>query len=139
MDRADAWRLMGGGRLHFPMLPRQLLDLTSPCDMQGKPSLPAIMGGAGWPYLATNGEGAEPPSPISSSLACFFLLAPLLTTMAPIRKFSAEEKGKAPCDDPGPLPPKKRSVHHRDEAAMQVVTRPWCERPPSGYPLPLYA
>ena len=22
---------------------------------------------------------------------------------------------------------------------MQVVTRPWCERPPLGYPLPLYA
>ena len=41
--------------------------------------------------------------------------------------------------DPGPLPPKKRSIHRRDEAAMQVVTRPWCERPPPGYPLPLYA
>ena len=24
----DAWRLIGRGRLHFPMLPRQLLDLT---------------------------------------------------------------------------------------------------------------
>ena len=135
----DAWQLIGRGRLRFPTLPRQLLDLTSPCDMQGKPSLPAIVGSAGWPSLAINEEGAEPLSPISSSLACFFLLAPLLTTMAPIRRFSAEEKGKAPRDDPGPLPPKKRSIHHRDEAAMQVVSRPWCERPPPGYRLPLYA
>ena len=32
----DAWRLIGCGRLRFPMLPRQLPDLTSPCCMQGK-------------------------------------------------------------------------------------------------------
>ena len=32
----DAWRLIGRGRLRFPMLPRQLPDLTSPCCMQGK-------------------------------------------------------------------------------------------------------
>ena len=134
-----AWRLIGCGHHRFPTLPRQLLDFTSHCDMQGKPSLPVIVGGAGWPSLAINGEGAEPPSPISSLLACFFLLAPLLTAMAPIRRFSTEEKGKAPRDDPGPLPPKKRSILHRDEAAMQVVSRPWCERPPLGYPLPLYA
>ena len=30
----DAWRLIGRGRLHFPTLPRQLPDLTSPCCMQ---------------------------------------------------------------------------------------------------------
>ena len=86
-------------------------------------------------------EGAEPPSPISSQFACFLLLAPSLVAipMAPIRRFSAEEKGKAPRDEPGLLPPKKRSVHRRDTAVMQVVTRPWCERPPPGYPLPLYA
>ena len=135
----DAWWSIGRGRLRFPTLPRQLHDLTSPCDMQGKPSLPVIVGGARWPSPAVNEGGAEPPSPISSLLACSFLLAPLLTTMAPIRRFSAEEKGKAPRDDPGPLPPKKRSAHRRDEVAMQVVTRPWCERPPPGYPLPLYA
>ena len=85
-------------------------------------------------------EGAEPPSPISSLFACFLLLAPPLVEipMAPIRRFSTEEKGKAPRDEPGLLPPKKRSVHRRDAAVMQVVTRPWCERPPPGYPLPLY-
>ena len=55
--RVDAWCLMAHGRLHFPMLPRQLLDLTSPCDMQGKSSLPVIVGGAGWPSFAINGEG----------------------------------------------------------------------------------
>src|SRR4051812_19829452 len=126
----DAWRLIGRGRLHFPTLPRQLHDLTSPCDMQGKPSLPVIVGDAGWPSLAINGEGAEPPLPIFSLLACFILLAPLLTTMAPIRRFLALEKGKAPRDDPEPLPTKKRPIHRRDEAAMQVVTRPWCERTP---------
>ena len=135
----DAWRFIGRGRLCFPTLPRRLHDLTSPCDMQGKPSLPVIVGDAGWPSLAINGEGAEPPLPISSLLACFFLLAPLLTTMAPIRRFSTEEKGKAPRDGPGPLPSKKRSIHRHDEAAMQVVSRPWCERPPPGYPLPSYA
>lgn len=133
------WRLIGRGRLRFPMLPWQLHNLTSPCDMAGKPSLPTIMGDAGWPSLAINGEGVEPPLPISSLLACSFLLAPLLTTMAPIRKFSTEEKGKAPHDDPRPLAPKKRSIHHRDEAAMQVVLMPWCEQLPPGYPLPLYA
>ena len=31
---ADAWRLTGRGRPHFPTLPRQLPDLTSPCGMQ---------------------------------------------------------------------------------------------------------
>ena len=36
-------------------------------------------------------------------------------------------------NDPRPLPPKKRSIHRRDEAAMQVVSRPWCERPPPRY------
>ena len=30
----DAWRLMGHGRIHFPMLPRQLFDLTEQCGMQ---------------------------------------------------------------------------------------------------------
>src|SRR4051812_38128130 len=55
------------------MLPRQLHDLTSPCNMQGKPSLPMIVGDAGWPSLAINGEGAEPPLPISSSLLASLL------------------------------------------------------------------
>ena len=57
----DAWRLIGCGRLRYPMLPRQLPDLTSPCDMQGKPSLPVIVGDAGWPSLAINGEGSGAP------------------------------------------------------------------------------
>ena len=57
----DAWRLMGRGRLRFPMLPRQLPDLTSPCCMQRKPSLPVIMGGAGWPSPAINEEGGRSP------------------------------------------------------------------------------
>ena len=41
----DAWRLIGRGRLRFPMLPRQLPNVTSPYDMQGKQSLPVIVGG----------------------------------------------------------------------------------------------
>ena len=60
--------------------------------------------------------GAEPPSPISSWLACFFLLAPLLTTMAPIRRFSAEEKGKAPRDDPG---------HFRRRRGQSITVLKW--------------
>ena len=57
----DAWRLIGRGRLRFPTLPRQLHDLTSPCNMQGKPSLPVIVGGACWPSSAINGEGGGAP------------------------------------------------------------------------------
>ena len=83
------------------------------------------------------GGGGAPVSHLF--LACFLLLAPLLAPMAPIRRFSTEEKGKAPRDAPEPLPPKKRSIHYRDEAALQVVVRPLCERPPPGYLLPLYA
>ena len=73
----DAWRLIGRGRLRFPTLPRQLHDLTSPCDMQEKPSLPAIVGDAGWPSLAINEGGRSSRRPSlprllasSSSLHC---------------------------------------------------------------------
>ena len=60
--------------------------------------------------------------------------------MAPIRRFSTAEKGKAPREEPDPLPPKKRLVlRGPDEGAHQVVSRPWCERAPPGFPLPLYA
>src|SRR3954462_10364 len=60
--------------------------------------------------------------------------------MALIPRFSAAEKGKAPREEPDPLPPKKwLALHGRDEEAHQVVSRPWCERPPPGFPLPLYA
>ena len=49
-----------------------------------------------------------------------FVLAPppFPTPMAPIRWFSAEEKGKASREGPDPLPPKKRPVPgRRDEVA----------------------
>lgn len=41
----DVWQLMGRGRLRFPTLPRQLLNLTIECCMQKGPSLLEIMGG----------------------------------------------------------------------------------------------
>ena len=72
----DAWRLIGRGRHRFPTLPRQLHDLTSPCDMQGKPSLPTIVGDAGGPSLAINGEGAGAP------VAHLFLACLLLCSIA---------------------------------------------------------
>ena len=60
--------------------------------------------------------------------------------MAPIRWFSMTEKGKAPREGPDPLPPKKRLIPRGpDEGALQVVPRPWGERAPPGFPLPLYA
>ena len=60
--------------------------------------------------------------------------------MAPIRRFLAEEKGKAPREGLEPLPPKKRPVPDRgDEVARPETSRPWYERPPPGIPLPLYA
>ena len=60
--------------------------------------------------------------------------------MAPIRRFSTAEKGKAPREGPDPLPPKKRlALYGRDEEDRQVVSRPRCEWAPLGLPLPLYA
>ena len=59
--------------------------------------------------------------------------------MAPIRRFSAAEKGKTPHEEQGPLLPKKRLSYPRDAGDRPVVTWPWYERPPPGYPLPLYA
>src|SRR4051812_28049803 len=119
----NAWQLIGRGCLRFPTLPWQLFDLTSPCDMQGKPSLPAIVGDAGWPSFAINGEGAEPPLPILSLLACFVLLTPLLTvpSMAPRKKFSAAEKGKTPREGPGSSAPKRGSGRPRKHAATPAV------------------
>ena len=80
---------------------------------------------------------------------CPSLLAPLASSsllslhymrMAPIRRFSADEKGKPPWEGPDPLPPKKRPVPGRcDMVAWEETSRPWYERPPPGYPLPLYA
>ena len=62
-----------------------------------------------------------------------------LAAMAPIRRFSTGEKGKAPREEPDPLPLKKRLVlRGPDEGAHQVVSRPWCERAPPGFPLPFY-
>ena len=47
--------------------------------------------------------------------------------------------GKAPREGPDPLPPKKRLALCRgDGAAWQEVSRPWFERPPPGFLLPLY-
>lgn len=60
--------------------------------------------------------------------------------MAPIHRFSAEEMGKAPREGPDLLPPKKLPVPcRRDEVARLQMTRPWCERPPPRFLLPLYA
>jgi hypothetical protein len=61
------------------------------------------------------------------------------TSMAPIRRFSVVEKGKTPREEPGPLPPKKRLGRPHDTGEGQGVTWPWYERPPPGFPLPLYA
>src|SRR3954465_12041298 len=63
-----------------------------------------------------------------------------LGVMAPIRQFSAAEKGKAPREGPAPLPPKKRPAPcGHDEEGRQVAPRHWYERPPPGFPLPLHA
>src|SRR4051812_47531942 len=60
--------------------------------------------------------------------------------MAPIRRLSAAEKGKALQEVPDPLPPKKRlAPRSQDEGDHQVVSRHWYEQPPPGFPLPLFA
>ena len=58
--------------------------------------------------------------------------------MAPIRRFSSKEKGKVPLEEPTPLPPKKRLHHRRVAEEGPLVIRPWAERPPPGFPVPLY-
>ena len=59
--------------------------------------------------------------------------------MAPIRRFSAAEKGKAPREGSDPLPPKKQLHLHHEAGARREVARPWQSRPSPGFPLPLYA
>src|SRR3954462_5388965 len=67
-----------------------------------------------------------PPLPL-------FLLR--LGVMAPIRRFSAAKKGKAPREVPDPLPQKKRPAPcSHDEERRQVVPRRWYERPLPGFP-----
>ena len=54
--------------------------------------------------------------------------------MAPIRRFSAAEKGKDPVVEPEQLPPKKR---HRDSPRAPrrpADARTWCMRAPPGLP-----
>ena len=59
--------------------------------------------------------------------------------MAPIGRFSAAEKGKAPLNEPELLPLKKRRSHCHEMVVRLVVSRPWYERLPPRYPLPFYA
>ena len=93
-----------------------------------------------WPSLAINvGEGQIPPLIFPSSSCRLLLLLLRLASMAPIRRFSAAEKGKAPREGPDPLPPKKRLRLPHDASMGREVTRPWQSRPPPGFPLPLYA
>lgn len=99
-----------------------------------------IVEAVGWPPSAICTERSEPRQfipPCYSPSSSSSLLLP--TPMAPIRRFSAEEKGKAPRESPVPLPPKKWLVScHGEGGAWQEVSRPWFERPPLGFPLPLY-
>ena len=95
-----------------------------------------------WPPPAISTERREPFQSIF--LCCFSSSSssPLLrlAAMAPIRQFSAEEKGKAPREGPDPLSPKKRPAPGCCYAiAWQETSGPWYERPPPGFPLPLYA
>src|SRR4051794_8476528 len=96
----------------------------------------------GWPSPGISAGLREPLQSIPScgSLPSSSSSSLLHTPMAPIHRFSAEEKGKAPREGPNPLPPKKRPVlYRRDEGALQEASRPWYERPPPGFPLPLFA
>jgi hypothetical protein len=73
------------------------------------------------------------------TLSFFFFLRLAEASMAPIRRFSMAEKGKAPREEPAPLPPKKRRGHFRRAGEGLVLSRPWLTRPPPGFPVPLYA
>ena len=48
------------------------------------------------------------------------------------------EKGKTPLNEPELLQPKKRRSHRREMVVSPVVSRPWYERPPTGFSLPLH-
>lgn len=96
------------------------------------------MEAGGWPPLAMN-EGEWQNPPLISPLSCFRLLLVFLASMAPIRRFSAAEKGKAPREGPDPLPLKKRLCLPYDVGVGREVASPWQSRPPPGFPLPMYA
>jgi hypothetical protein len=71
------------------------------------------VGAVGSPSAGYKWEGAEPPLIVfvSLPLSFFFFLSPRRlaeVSMAPIRRFSKAEKGKAPLEEPVPLPRKKR-------------------------------
>src|SRR3954468_17655598 len=130
---------MGRGRLRFPTTPRQLRGL----DKSLHANRVMITCDRGGRRLAFAGYMCGTTRVLPSHL---FLLPPLpqfllrLGVMAPIRRLSAAEKGKAPREGPDPLPPKKRPAPRgRDEEGRQVAPRPWYEQPPPRFPLPLYA
>ena len=85
------------------------------------------MEAGGWPPLGYKWEegGGAPVTHLSLWFPCyFFFLASLLaaSTMAPIWRFSAAEKGKAPQAGPSPPPPAKRSRGHpRKYTTVPVV------------------
>ena len=89
--------------------------------------------------------GSGGGAPVTHLLLCFsrsfFFLVPLLAgaVMAPIRRFSAVEKGKTPLNKPELLLPKKGRSHRREMVVRPVVSRPWYERPPPRHSLRLYA
>ena len=81
----------------------------------------------GWPPL--DYKYGEARAPVVHLFSLRSLLLPrfssILPPMAPIRRFSTEEKGKAPLEGPDPLPPKKRPVSsRRDEVARPEELRP---------------
>ena len=54
--------------------------------------------------------------------------------MAPIRRFSAAEKGKDPVVEPEQLPPKKRRRDSPRAPRSPANARTWCMRAPPGLP-----
>ena len=138
------WRLIGRGRLRFPMLPRQLPDLAGPYCMQKKDHyyLRSWRPAVGLP-LAINGKRGRSPCHPSLPLVPLLLLLPRFTACCIDHGADTEvlghREGKSPREEPGPLLPKKRLARRRDVVERPEVTRPWHERPPPGYPLPLYA
>ena len=88
------------------------------------------------------GGGGGASSPVSS-LPFLLLLLPRSTPCWCSHGADSEvlgrREGQGSPQRARAAPPKKRRSHRYEMVVTPVVSRPWYERPPPGYPLPLYA
>ena len=98
MALGAVWRLIGRGRLHFPMAPRQLHGLDK--SLHARRVMITCDRGGRRLALASYKYGSARALPVHPPCSSFFF-------MAPSRRFLAAEKGKARQVEPASPPPKR--------------------------------